>query len=116
MAGPTDQEIAAKRYTAKQFLDTIDAAAEWRRHLGSEDPNVALRCWTYLNDRVYGKPAQAVDMKLGGELNLAECIKRARERGGRDQKNITSIEKAVVKALSRGNMTMVLLLRELRAR
>ena len=31
MARPTDKAIAEKRYTAKQFLDTIDAAAEWRR-------------------------------------------------------------------------------------
>jgi hypothetical protein len=82
MARPTDKEIAEKRYTAKQFLDTIDGASEWRRHLDSEDPTVALRCWIYLNDRVYGKPAQAVDMKLSGELELAERIKKARERRG----------------------------------
>jgi hypothetical protein len=88
MARPTDKEIAAKRYTAKQFLDTIDAAAEWRRHLESEDRNVALRCWIYLNDRVYGKPAQAVDMKLSGDLKLAERIKEARERCGRDRNHI----------------------------
>jgi hypothetical protein len=67
MARPTDAEIAAKRCTAKEFLDTRDVAAEWKKRLESTDENIALKAWIYLNDRVYGKPAQAVDMTSKGE-------------------------------------------------
>lgn len=75
MAGkgrPTDIEIAAKRYTAKQYLDTLNSQEQWKKHIESDDPNVSLKAWMYLNDRVYGKPKQAVD--LAGDLGIG--IKR----------------------------------------
>lgn len=70
MARPTDKQIAAKRCTAKEFLDTRDSAAEWKKRLDSADEKIALQTWIYLNDRVYGKPAQAVDHTTKGkEIN-----------------------------------------------
>jgi hypothetical protein len=67
MARPTDKQLAERRCTAKEFLDTRDSHAEWRKRLDSGDEKIALQTWIYLNDRVYGKPAQAVDMTTKGE-------------------------------------------------
>lgn len=78
MAGkgrPTDEEIAAKRLLPKEFLDSRDSTAQWKRYLDSEDDKVSLDCWKYLHDRVYGKPAQALTGADGGVLELS-IVKR----------------------------------------
>jgi len=67
MARPTDKQLAERRCTAKEFLDTRDMHAEWKKRLDSEDENIALKTWIYLNDRVYGKPAQAIDHTTQGD-------------------------------------------------
>lgn len=87
MARPTDKRIAEKRYTAKEFLDTRDAAAEWKKRLDSADENIALKTWIYLNDRVYGKPQQAVEHSGSIDLGLADSISTARKRAASVRRN-----------------------------
>lgn len=63
----------AARYTASQVMDRLDINAMWSKFLNSDDERISLDAWKYLNDRVHGKPAQAVDMTSKGE-RIAQCI------------------------------------------
>ena len=47
---------------------------------------MSLDAMKYLSDRLFGKPHQAVDLSHSGAINLdlAERIRQARERVGRD--------------------------------
>jgi hypothetical protein len=54
-------------------LQEIDQQRMWTKFLYSEDERVSLDAWKYLNDRVHGKPKQAVENTgpNGGPLELA---------------------------------------------
>jgi hypothetical protein len=70
---PASATTLASRYTAAQVLDRVHAENMWLRYLNSEDERISLDAWKYLNDRVHGKPAQAVDMTTKGE-SIAQVI------------------------------------------
>lgn len=64
---PSSAKTLAARFTALQVMDTLDTSAMWAKFLQSEDERISLDAWKYLNDRVHGKPAQAVDHTSKGE-------------------------------------------------
>lgn len=72
---PAKVETLAARFTAKQVLDNVDQQRMWRRFLDSEDEKVSLDAWKYLNDRVHGKPKQAVE-NTGADGGPIEIVKR----------------------------------------
>lgn len=55
------------------FFDLPTQQKKWESLLASDDEKVVLDAVKYLTDRMYGKAPQAVDMNLGGEV---EVIKR----------------------------------------
>jgi len=70
---PTSAEVLARRASAAEVLQEIDQQRMWTKFLYSEDERVSLDAWKYLNDRVHGKPKQAVENTgpNGGPLELA---------------------------------------------
>jgi hypothetical protein len=66
--------------TAKQFIETVNCKAQWKRYLESPDDKVSLDCWKYLNDRVDGKPTQAVDLTARLDTTIVEALSHARKR------------------------------------
>jgi hypothetical protein len=55
---------------------------KWKSFLESDDEKIVLDAMKYLTDRLFGKPAQSVDLNHSGEINvsLAERISQARKR------------------------------------
>lgn len=49
--------------------------SSWKSLVASEDENVRLKAISYLSDRLYGRPAQAVDMKLNAEVDITRVLK-----------------------------------------
>lgn len=52
------------------YFDALEQEKLWKSMLSSEDEKIRLDAGKYLTDRLYGKPAQAVDMNMSGELNV----------------------------------------------
>jgi hypothetical protein len=71
---PSSAEVLAHRASAAEVLQGIDQQRMWTKFLYSEDERVSLDAWKYLNDRVHGKPAQAVDMTSKGEKVAAAIV------------------------------------------
>jgi hypothetical protein len=63
---PTTAELMAKRASAAEVLGSVNQQRMWRRFLESPDDKIALDAWKYLNDRVYGKPKQAMQLAREG--------------------------------------------------
>jgi hypothetical protein len=72
---PTTAEVLARRASAAEVLQEIDQKRMWRRFLDSDDEKVSLDAWKYLNDRVHGKPKQAVE-NTGPDGGPIEIVKR----------------------------------------
>ena len=58
----------AARFTAKQVLETLNQNEIWLSFLNSDDEKIKLEAWKYLNDRVHGRPQQALDIKADIDL------------------------------------------------
>ncbi len=67
---PPSAETLAARFSAAQVLEQCDQKRMWERFLHSDDERIAFDAWKYLNDRVHGKPVQAV----GGAKEQIEFV------------------------------------------
>lgn len=67
---PSSAKTLAARFTAQQVMETINTSEMWQKFLKSRDERISLDAWKYLNDRVHGKPPQAVDMNVKGSLGV----------------------------------------------
>lgn len=84
MAGKGGKREGAGRKSKAQklveagFVCTHFGAAEqeafWKSMLKSTDERIKLDAGKYLTDRLYGKPAQAVDMTSKGESLITKLI------------------------------------------
>lgn len=71
---PPSKATLASRFTAAEVLERVDQQAMWKKFLESKDQRVSLDAWKYLNDRVHGKPAQAMDVTSKGDSIKAILI------------------------------------------
>ena len=65
---PSSERTMAARFTAKQVLETLNQNEIWLSFLNSDDEKIKLEAWKYLNDRVHGRPQQALDIKADIDL------------------------------------------------
>ena len=56
---------------------TLDAQEKhWKSVLGSKDERIRFEAGKYLTDRIWGKPAQAVDMNHSGDMGITFKLER----------------------------------------
>jgi hypothetical protein len=71
---PPSEVTELRRSVAKDLLTPADERKRWLQFLNSKDPKVALQAFLALQDRAYGRPAQAVDVTTKGESIITQCI------------------------------------------
>lgn len=74
MGRKTAVEVMAARYSASQALEATDQGKMWRKFLHSDDERISLDAWKYLNDRVHGKPAQAMDVSMDTKVQVIKRV------------------------------------------
>lgn len=84
MAGKGGSRPGAGRKTNKvkalaagfvaEYFDLKEQEKLWKSMLKSDDEKIRLDAGKYLTDRLYGKPAQAVDMTSKGESLITKLI------------------------------------------